>query len=70
MPKPSRRAVGEEGAAAGVGIEREIDGGKVEPLARRPVGADAAGLLVAGEQDDDVAIRAESPRRAGAAARW
>ena len=45
-----------EDAAAGVGVEAEVDrGGSSHSLAARRRLA-AASLLVAGEQDDDVAV--------------
>ena len=53
-------AVLEEGAAAGIGVEREIERRGVDPLAGGELGAAPARLLVAGEQDDDVAIGPEA----------
>ena len=53
-------AVGEEGAAAAVGVEGEVDRRRIEPLVGGEVGAVAGGLLVAGEQDDDVAVGLEA----------
>ena len=62
MPKPRRRPSLYRAAAAAIGVERKFGVGQVAPFGRGPPRAVAAGFLVAGEEDDDVAGRLEPGR--------
>ena len=62
QPEAERLAVAGEGAAAGIGVQRELGLGPLAPFGRAQLGALALRFLVAGEQDDDVAVRLEARR--------
>src|SRR5690606_22853407 len=51
-----------DAAAAGIDVEREFGAAEQAPITGRQPDAVAAGLLVAGEQDDDVAAGRKSRR--------
>ena len=63
MVKPTGEPSGGEAAAAAIGVEAIFGiAEQFAPLGRALLGADAVGFLVAGEQDDDVALRLEAGR--------